>query len=71
MAFADAGADVLFIDALASREEMKSFCDVYPLLPKMVILSWIYWFESFIHPLMVAKFYCRLTCSKVGGRLLY
>ncbi|XP_078433212.1 phosphoenolpyruvate carboxylase family protein [Wolffia australiana] len=35
LAFADAGADVLFIDALTSREEMKAFCDIYPLLPKM------------------------------------
>lgn len=34
-AFADAGADVLFIDALASREEMKSFCEISPLVPKM------------------------------------
>ncbi|MQL71135.1 hypothetical protein Taro_003455 [Colocasia esculenta] len=34
-AFADAGADVLFIDALASREEMKALCDISPLLPKM------------------------------------
>ncbi|KAK3015319.1 hypothetical protein RJ639_006167 [Escallonia herrerae] len=34
-AFADAGADVLFIDALASLEEMKAFCEVYPLVPKM------------------------------------
>ncbi|KAG5252072.1 2,3-dimethylmalate lyase [Salix suchowensis] len=34
-AFADAGADVVFIDALASREEMKSFCEVSPLVPKM------------------------------------
>ncbi|KAF7837105.1 2,3-dimethylmalate lyase isoform X1 [Senna tora] len=34
-AFADAGADVLFIDALASREEMKAFCEVSPLIPKM------------------------------------
>ncbi|KAL7209284.1 hypothetical protein ACSBR1_030924 [Camellia fascicularis] len=34
-ALADAGADVLFIDALASKEEMKAFCDVYPLIPKM------------------------------------
>jgi len=25
-AFADAGADVLFIDALESREEMRAFC---------------------------------------------
>lgn len=35
-AFADAGADVLFIDALASREEMKAFCEVCPLIPKLV-----------------------------------
>ncbi|XP_039117626.1 2,3-dimethylmalate lyase-like [Dioscorea cayenensis subsp. rotundata] len=35
-AFADAGADVLFIDALASVEEMKAFCDAVPHLPKMV-----------------------------------
>ncbi|KAK1295100.1 Petal death protein [Acorus calamus] len=34
-AFADAGADVLFIDALASREEMKAFCEITPLLPKL------------------------------------
>ncbi|RAL47513.1 hypothetical protein DM860_011251 [Cuscuta australis] len=34
-AFADAGADVLFIDALASKEEMKSFCDISPSVPKM------------------------------------
>ncbi|KAF9688303.1 hypothetical protein SADUNF_Sadunf02G0183500 [Salix dunnii] len=34
-AFADAGADVVFIDALASREEMKSFCEVSPFVPKM------------------------------------
>ncbi|GAY48905.1 hypothetical protein CUMW_115210 [Citrus unshiu] len=34
-AFADAGADVLFIDALASKEEMKAFCETSPLVPKM------------------------------------
>lgn len=34
-AFADAGADVLFIDALASKEEMKAFCEISPLVPKM------------------------------------
>ncbi|EMS47634.1 2,3-dimethylmalate lyase [Triticum urartu] len=34
-AFADAGADVLFIDALASREEMMAFCAVSPGVPKM------------------------------------
>ncbi|KAJ0969310.1 hypothetical protein J5N97_022187 [Dioscorea zingiberensis] len=34
-AFADAGADGLFIDALTSREEMKAFCEITPLLPKM------------------------------------
>lgn len=36
-ALANAGADVLFIDALASKEEMKAFCEVCPLVPKMVI----------------------------------
>ncbi|KAE8670293.1 Phosphoenolpyruvate carboxylase family protein isoform 2 [Hibiscus syriacus] len=34
-AFADSGADVLFIDALSSKEEMKAFCEVSPLVPKM------------------------------------
>ncbi|CAI0541238.1 unnamed protein product [Linum tenue] len=34
-AFAEAGADVLFIDALASREEMRAFCEISPLVPKM------------------------------------
>ncbi|KAK9138919.1 hypothetical protein Sjap_009513 [Stephania japonica] len=34
-AFADAGADVLFIDALASVEEMKAFCQISPQVPKM------------------------------------
>lgn len=34
-ALADAGADVLFIDALASKEEMKAFCEVCPVVPKM------------------------------------
>ncbi|VVB03219.1 unnamed protein product [Arabis nemorensis] len=34
-AFTDAGADVLSIDSLVSREEMKSFCNVYPLVPKL------------------------------------
>nr|ACJ85717.1 unknown [Medicago truncatula]AFK36524.1 unknown [Medicago truncatula] len=34
-AFADAGADVVFIDALASRQEMEAFCQVSPLVPKM------------------------------------
>ncbi|KAL9261286.1 2,3-dimethylmalate lyase-like protein [Drosera capensis] len=34
-AFADAGADLLFIDALASRDEMKSFCKIAPSVPKM------------------------------------
>lgn len=34
-AFADAGADVLFIDALTSREEMKAFCETAPQVPKM------------------------------------
>lgn len=34
-AFADAGADVLFIDALASKEEMKAFCETAPQVPKL------------------------------------
>ncbi|KAL2456933.1 Phosphoenolpyruvate carboxylase family protein [Forsythia ovata] len=34
-ALADAGADVVFIDALASKEEMKAFCEVSPMVPKM------------------------------------
>jgi 2-methylisocitrate lyase-like PEP mutase family enzyme len=37
-AFADVGADVLLIDALASVEEMKAFCAVCPGIPKMVRL---------------------------------
>lgn len=43
-ALANAGADVLFIDALASKDEMKAFCEVCPLVPKMVIQ---YLFEPF------------------------
>ena len=35
-AFADAGADVLFIDALASKDEMEAFCKISPKIPKMV-----------------------------------
>lgn len=42
-AFADAGADVLFIDALASKEEMKAFCGIYPLVPKMVYYIFPLW----------------------------
>nr|AAC64307.1 putative carboxyphosphonoenolpyruvate mutase [Arabidopsis thaliana] len=34
-AFTDAGADVLSVDSLVSREEMKAFCNVYPLVPKL------------------------------------
>ena len=34
-AFADVGADALFIDALRSREEMEAFCKVAPNVPKM------------------------------------
>ncbi|XP_023640632.1 uncharacterized protein LOC17889256 isoform X2 [Capsella rubella] len=34
-AFIDAGADVLSIDSLVSRDEMKAFCNVYPLVPKL------------------------------------
>lgn len=38
-AFAEAGADVLFIDALASVEEMRAFCQVSPHVPKLVSSS--------------------------------
>ncbi|XP_074264199.1 uncharacterized protein LOC141586770 isoform X2 [Silene latifolia] len=34
-AFADAMRYVLFIDALTSRDEMKAFCEISPLVPKM------------------------------------
>ncbi len=34
-AFADAGADVLFIDALQSVEEMERFCSIAPGVPKV------------------------------------
>lgn len=34
-AFADVGADALFIDALRSREEMERFCAIAPGVPKM------------------------------------
>ena len=34
-AFADAGADALFIDALRSKEEMRKFCAIAPGVPKM------------------------------------
>lgn len=39
--FADVGADVLFIDALASKEEMKAFCEISPLIPKMVFYAFL------------------------------
>ena len=35
-AFADVGAGVLLIDALASREEMKAFYEIAHSVPKMV-----------------------------------
>jgi 2-methylisocitrate lyase-like PEP mutase family enzyme len=34
--FADQGADVVFIDALASKGEMQEFCRAVPGTPKMV-----------------------------------
>ncbi|KAF4348024.1 hypothetical protein G4B88_012938, partial [Cannabis sativa] len=34
-AFADVGADVLFIDALASKDEMRAFCEISPLIHKL------------------------------------
>lgn len=36
-AFADAGADVLFIDALQSVEEMERFCAIAPGVPKVCV----------------------------------
>ena len=50
-AFADAGADVLFIDALASREEMKAFCAIAPGVPKMVryvLCISVFWFSMYL-----------------------
>lgn len=37
-AYGDAGADVLFIDALASVQEMKALCQLSPHLPKLVCI---------------------------------
>ncbi|PON66911.1 Pyruvate/Phosphoenolpyruvate kinase-like domain containing protein [Parasponia andersonii] len=34
-AFADAGADLLLITALTSKDEMKAFCETAPLVPKL------------------------------------
>jgi 2-methylisocitrate lyase-like PEP mutase family enzyme len=34
-AFADAGADAVFVDALTSREDMEALCRAVPQLPKM------------------------------------
>ena len=34
-AFADAGADILFVDALESEAEMRAFCRVAPSVPKV------------------------------------
>ncbi|GMN22137.1 hypothetical protein TIFTF001_048968 [Ficus carica] len=34
-AFAEAGADVIFVDALTSKQEMKAFCETAPLVPKL------------------------------------
>ena len=38
-AFADAGADLLLITALTSKEEMKAFCKTASLTPKLVYYS--------------------------------
>lgn len=35
-AFADAGADILFNNSLASREEMEAFCKICLQVPKVV-----------------------------------
>jgi 2-methylisocitrate lyase-like PEP mutase family enzyme len=34
-AFADAGADILFVDALESEDEMRAFCRVNADIPKV------------------------------------
>eukprot|EP00210_Caulerpa_lentillifera_P001012 g975.t1 len=34
-AFADAGADILFIDALTDVQEMEAFCNLAPFVPKL------------------------------------
>lgn len=34
-AFADEGADIVFIDALETREEMQAFCSSARLVPKV------------------------------------
>ena len=34
-AFADAGADILFVDALESEDEMRAFCRIAPGVPKV------------------------------------
>ena len=36
-AFADAGADMLFVDALESEEEMRLFCRVAGSVPKVCV----------------------------------
>lgn len=53
-AFADVGADVLFIDALASKEEMKAFCEISPLVPKMVFYAFLIMIPS-NRPLMLSE----------------
>jgi 2-methylisocitrate lyase-like PEP mutase family enzyme len=61
-AFADAGADVLFIDALASREEMKAFCAIAPGVPKMVRYVYqCFWF-SYTCNAFIILLTCRPTC---------
>lgn len=78
-AFTDAGADVLSIDSLVSREEMKSFCNVYPLVPKLVTSLYAenYSYLSNLDTTweryqdMIVRSLCRLICLKVEGKFRY
>lgn len=41
-AFAEAGADVIFNNSLASKEEMDVFCKICPQVPKVVCFYFLY-----------------------------
>lgn len=48
-AFADAGADVVFLDNLFSKDEMKAFCNAVPHVPKLVLFFSIYTPYNYIY----------------------
>lgn len=64
-AFADAGADVIFIDALASKEEMKALCEISPQVPKMVNKFFLPLADKscFILFFRELVFYCFSSCT--------